>query len=528
MSKTPPILLRITAGTQNFGCIGTSQYYYFNQLKQNFSIYQAIDKLGKLLSVPKLTYLEKGKSSRNLRFLPALIQLGLLPLNVLLKTTQLYSVQLMYSPWFFCNKKIPFSSAQVLFASCLCVLKKPFEKTNDPLLIALQREQGHTTLKLIQSFCETSEHFGFYNPTTRSKYKRVNSKYKRVNSKHKRAKSKPRLNKSRNTRLLSIMSFSHQRKHKCKQLYPISSEFLKRYPTTEAAFRKNLFGITDVCSFALVQSLIDILKTQFSLNVCNRMPKTERLWSTIRIDKWKILYNIAKPSRDNFVLLTCLRQLTNTHVIVNKRGYYLKKPFIHNSLSQQNAFEMFSACSKSKHTLNANTAHESESANLCLHKRIQVQTNNYVQYSDFTQQIEALNRMDHNKNHPNGMLGLVANKHLSLRQAHLLPSINPKCFINQTFNAPTGCHNFYLVRSRLEKSQFNFRQHILHKRSYKLYDPAHSRSQFTVNAGFQNVVTFELLGGSEYETECLVTPVSEKQPHDLAQHERSTLLSIRL
>lgn len=118
MSRVPPIGLRISSGTQNTPFIGTSKYYYYNQLKQNLTFKKGLMMLGKQLAFP--TTLHNPKANRVTKSSPRILwggleifQSGLLPISTLIKAKQYFNLQIFQSKYLFKKKVICFGCEQL-------------------------------------------------------------------------------------------------------------------------------------------------------------------------------------------------------------------------------------------------------------------------------------------------------------------------------------------------------------------------------------------------------------------------------
>ena len=100
MSRVPPIGLRISSRTQDVPFLGISQYYYYDQFKQNLVLNRIVGKFRMLKLFSLLTKCEKKSGTR------VIFQPEFLPISTLLKAKQYFSLQLLQSKYFFKTKTL--------------------------------------------------------------------------------------------------------------------------------------------------------------------------------------------------------------------------------------------------------------------------------------------------------------------------------------------------------------------------------------------------------------------------------------
>lgn len=112
-----PNILQITSGTTKFAYAGSSKYYYYKQLKQNISISNVNTDVSALLVHPRLRCVGVNKPVTSARHFASTFHLGLLPINLLLKTVKYEQNLLMTHAWYYCYKVLPYNSAKMLYLS---------------------------------------------------------------------------------------------------------------------------------------------------------------------------------------------------------------------------------------------------------------------------------------------------------------------------------------------------------------------------------------------------------------------------
>lgn len=575
MSRIPPIGLRIASGTQSFGFIGTSQYYYFNQLKHNLNV-EPLAQISKQLICP--TFTENTKTSRSNQ-MNAPFQFGLLPLTTLLKATQLFSVQLSHSRFFFNNKKIAFASARFLLASSL----RKFEinhihieinKINRRSFLA----QTYTTLKLIDQLC--TKPFNKKPLLVLKKKQKINDIYynkgRHANKKSLKKKYVSKFLKSNFKNNINVLNHVTVTSFALSSKAMLSNATYKMHMKTQKFIARTakklcnygfifnhkklqyiLTGFNDIKNVNTDQNIKQLLNlASFSkyVKTANHIEKTRILkffnttaqfLSPIEVfnNLILVLSNYNKKSVDSilkkestsychydpiFIALTQHLQLQTKH----KKTFGTKKIKVkhyknlrnHIAVNVQNIFLLASLQQFiSTKTFKIHNRYDLKSlplpANLSpssylktsndLFKNYdnsgskQFLTNSYIQFSNFmatfarslksknSREYVSLNQTQINK--VNKSRQLIQTAKMNLAQNNLIASPNAKFLINQTFNAPRGLHNFYLVQHRFEKSQFNFRKNDLYKRLNQQNSlTTEKQTSLELVNGFQNVITFEL------------------------------------
>jgi hypothetical protein len=587
MSRILPIGLRIASNTQSFGFIGTSQYYYFNQLKHNLNVNQSLAQISKQLICPTLT--ENTKTSRSNQMYAPVFQFSLLPLTTLLKATQLFSVQLSHSRFFFNNKKIAFASARFLLASSL----GKFEINNINVKInkinkrSFLLAQTYTTLKLIDQLCtkpfnkkpllvfKKKQKINLDINYNKNRYANKKSLKKKHVSKFLKSNFKNNITALNNVTFTSFalsskamlsnastykmhmktqkfisrtakklcnygFIFNHKKlqyiltsfndiknintDQKIKQLLNLCSfsKFVKtanhiekalilKYSNTKAQFINPVEVFNNLC-FVLSKNYnkksVDSILKKKSTTYCRydsiiialtqhlqlQTPKHKKTLSIkkIKVKHYKNLRNHIAINVQNIFLLSSLQQLINTKNFKIHNRYDLKSLPLPINLS-------CSSYLKTSNDLFKNYDNFGSSK--------QFLTTSYIQFSNFMATFSrsfknknlhkylSLNKPQINK--INQSKQLIQAAKMNLVQNNLIASPNAKVLINQTFNAPRGLHNFYLVMHRFEKSQFNFRINDLYKRLNQQNSlTTEKQTCLELVTGFQNVITFELFNTS--------------------------------
>jgi hypothetical protein len=543
MSRIPPIGLRIASNTQNFEFIGTSPYDYFNQLKQNLNVAQAIARVNNQLICPTLADNTRTKAGSKTR--GSVLQSSLLPLTNLLNGSKLIRVQLMHARFFFCRKKVPFGSARLLFNTSLhqyisnpnsninpyvnsfslidrlCL--KPLNKT--PFISMQGRHTPpYSSVKLNKSYNGLNA-YGLKFVKTHVKRKiTLNQPQLFVNNRQlcsklkSRIRTKAQLSQNESSQRFIInaaLGLSRSPKLTRRVTWTLKDLQTKQKASSKKFLKHRVAKITQKTPSDITKTrghsinALNYLQTQFS-DIAFRGKDSKREPRNREVNqKFKATALFAVASKNQF-------QPTVSKVSVVQVKKSLPSYQTVNTLHTHNPNLLFWAClqrlisTKVSRDLKKLPLYSSLTSNLSKNRRTKTKdydignlrwvANSYTRFSNFLSTFDKTVKLDRitAKRQQQSVDPTVdqVNQHLavaakqSLSNDQMIISLNAKTFINQTFNAPQGLHNFYLIPHRLEKSRFNLQQSNLYSRYQHL--GLNTRS-LALTSKFQNIITFELL-----------------------------------